>query len=353
LVIQRELARNLSLEVSYLGNRSTHLTMGSSGTQINYVPKDKLSLGGLLLAPLAVTGRPEPFPGFNNQQGANTVAQSLKPYPQYTSVTSDVVLLPQGKGSYHSLQVKATKRFSQGLSGLVFFTWAKGLSNASGGSTTYANFAEGFRQYPGENPTSIDPGVPAAIFGLNFSYDLPFGKGRRFLKSANRVVDSVLGGWTVSGFMRYQSGVALNITAFNFFATTLGYASPPLNLPFEYANYLGENPYGKKDFSHWDYINDRYLNSAAFSSPNAFTLGNTARYLDWVRGPSSKSESLSFLKSVSISEGVKLTLGADLVNPFNIVRWGNPSTIVGLPTFGQITTTQGARQIQINMGLNF
>ena len=50
---------------------------------------------------------------------------------------------------------------------------------------------------------------------------------------------------------------------------------------------------------------------------------------------------------------VKFTLGADLVNPFNIVRWGNPSTLVGLPTFGQITTTQGARQIQINMGLSF
>ncbi len=353
LVIQRELARNLSLEVSYLGNRSTHLTLGSSATQINYVPKDKLSLGFLLLAPLAATGQPEPFPGFNNQQGANTVAQSLKPYPQYTSVTSDVALLPQGKGSYHSLQIKATKRFSQGLSILSFFTWAKGLTNAAGGSTTYANFAEGFRQYPGDNATSIDPGVPAAIFGVNFSYDLPFGRGKHFLKSANKVVDGILGGWTVAGFMRYQSGTALNITAFNFFATTLGYASPPLNLPFEYANYKGGTPYGKKDFGNWDYVNDRYLNSAAFSSPDAFTFGNTARYLDWVRGPSSKSESLSFLKSVSIRERVKFTLGADLVNPFNIVRWGNPSTIVGLPTFGQITTTQGARQIQINMGLSF
>jgi hypothetical protein len=353
LVIQRELMRNFSLELSYLGNRSTHLTVGSAATQINYVPKEKLSLGFQLLAPLAVTGMPEPFPGFNTQQGANTVAQSLKPYPQYTSVTSDVALLPQGKGSYHSFQVKATKRFSQGLSGLFFFTWAKGLTNASGGSTTYANFAEGFRQYPGENPTSIDPGVPAAIFGLNFSYDLPFGKGQRFLKSAPRLVDSILGGWTVSGFMRYQSGAALNITAFNFFATTLGYASPPLNLPFEYANYTAGSPYGKTDFSHWDYEQDRYLNAAAFASPAPFTLGNTARYLDWVRGPWSKSESLSFLKSVAISEGVKFNLGADLVNPFNIVRWGNPSTLVGLPTFGQITTTQGARQIQINMGLNF
>lgn len=66
-----------------------------------------------------------------------------------------------------------------------------------------------------------------------------------------------------------------------------------------------------------------------------------------------QSESLSFLKSVDISERVKFNLSADLINPFNIVRWGNPSTLVGLPTFGQITTTQGARQIQINVGLSF
>jgi trimeric autotransporter adhesin len=118
----------------------------------------------------------------------------LKPFPQYTFVQSDVALRPIGKASYHSLQIKATKRFSQGLSGLFFFTWAKSLTNASGGSTTYANFAEGSRQYPGSNPTSIDPGVPAAIFGLNFSYDLPFGKGKRFLASASRLVDSILGG---------------------------------------------------------------------------------------------------------------------------------------------------------------
>jgi hypothetical protein len=60
--------------------------------------------------------------------------------------------------------------------------------------------------------------------------------------------------------MRYPSGAALNITAFNFFASTLGYASPPLNLLFEYANYNGRAPYGKTDFSHWDYGSDRYLN---------------------------------------------------------------------------------------------
>jgi hypothetical protein len=355
LVIQRELLPNFSLELSYQGSRSTHLTVGSGAAQFNYVPTDKLSLGFLLLQPInsplaQAAGFKEPFTGFANQQGANTVAQSLKRYPQYTFVQSDVALLPIGKGSYHSFQIKANKRFSQGLSSLFFFTWAKGLSNASGGSTTYANFAEGSRQFPGSNPTSIDPGVPAAIFGLNFSYELPFGKGKRFMASAPRFVDSVLGGWTVSGFMRYQSGSALQIWAINPFASILGYSS---FIPMAYANYNGKPVYQKTDFGNWEPINDRYLNSAAFESPALFSFGNTARYLDWARGPWMKSESLSLLKNVSITERVKFRLGADFVNPFNIVRWGNPSTMVGIPTFGQITTTQGSRKIQINMALNF
>ncbi len=360
LVIQRELLPNFALEVSYLGSRSTHLAVGGIATQLNYLPADKLSLGGLLLLPInhpavAAAGYTEPFPGFASQQ-ANTLAQALKPYPQYTYVLSDVALKPVGKASYHSLQIKATKRFSQGLSGLGFFTWAKSLTNAHGGSTTYAIFAEGLRQYPGSNPTTIDPGVPAAILGLNLSYDLPFGKGKHFLASAPKFVDLFLGGWNVTGFMRYQSGAALQVTGFSFFNSIFGYGyPPPLNgIPFANANYTAGQPvYNKTDFSHWDWVNDRYLNSDAFSMPAPFTFGNTARYLDWVRGPWTKSESLSISKAVAISERVRFTLGADFINPFNIARWGSPSTTVGLPTFGQITSTQGSRQVQINMKFDF
>jgi len=291
-----------------------------------------------------------PFPGFYNQFGANTVAQALKPYPQYTFVDSDVALEPLGKGSFHSLQLKATKRFSQGLSGLFFFSWAKSISNASGGNTTYANFAEGALQYPGLNPTAIDPGVSAATFGANFSYELPFGKGKQFLKSASRLTDSVLGGWTVSGFLRYQSGAALQIWAINPFASTFGYSE---FAPAVYANYVGGSAYEKTDMSNWNPYADVYLNPAAFQSPALFAFGNTARYLTWVRAPWLKSESLSIRKGFPIAEKVTFSLGADFVNPFNIVRWGSPATLVGIPTFGTITSTQGARTIQLNAIVKF
>jgi hypothetical protein len=171
--------------------------------------------------------------------------------------------------------------------------------------------------------------------------------------------DFVLGGWTVSGSLRYTSGNAMQINAFNFFASTLGYNTSVLGLPFEFANYVGGNPHGT-----WSgkfnpkrpntAFGDSYLNASAFSSPAPFTFGNTAPYLSWVRGFTQGSEALEIQKTISIRERLKFDFGADFVNPFNIVRWANPSTLVGTPTFGTVSGTQGTpRQIQINGKINF
>jgi hypothetical protein len=150
--------------------------------------------------------------------------------------------------------------------------------------------------------------------------------------------------------MRYQSGTALQIWAINPFSSAFGYSA---FAPAVYANYTGEPVYDKKDLSNWNPYSDTYLNPDAFASPDLFTYGNTARYLDWARGPWQNSESLSISKTIDITERANFQLGADFINPFNIVRWGNPSNLAGIPTFGMITSTQGSRSIQINMEVNF
>ena len=346
---EREIAPNLSLDISYIGSHSTHLALGSTASQINYLPASDLAMGFGLLAPAAALGI-SPFPGFANQLGANSVAQALKPYPQYTFVASDEALLPEGKAHYDSLQIKATKRFSYGLTGLAFFTWMKNMSNAFGGNTVYSNFAEGALQYPGLNPQVIDPGTPAATFSTSLSYDLPVGKGRAFLKNASKLTDALLGGWRLSAFLRYQSGAALQIDAIDPFAATFGYS--PF-APFEYANYSGAPVYSSYQGS-FDPAKDTYFNSAAFSSPNLFTFGNTARYLSWARGFWQKSEALELRKTFSATERWKIDFGADFVNPFNIVRWADPSTLAGIPTFGTVTGVQGTpREIQLNAAVRF
>ncbi len=353
--IQREILPNLALDVMYVGSHSTHLALGSSASEINYLPAADLKYGFLLLQPAnspaaSAIGVGVPFPGFMNQLGANSVAQALKPYPQYTFVSSDEALLPEGKAHFDSLQVKATKRFSYGLSGLAFVSWMKNMSNAFGGNTTYANFAEGALQYPGYNPLVVDPGTPAFTFSTSLSYQLPFGKGRTYMHSANKLMDSIFGGWILSGFVRYQSGAALQIDAINPFAGTFGYS--PL-APFEYANYVGGPVYSSYQGS-FDPAKDRYLNPSAFASPSLFTFGNTARYLSWARGFWQKTESVEIGKTFAITERFNFDLSADLVNPFNIVRWANPSTLAGVPTFGTVTNIQGTpRTIQLNGKIRF
>jgi len=173
LDIQREVANNLSLDVEYIGSHSTHLGLSGSASQLNYVNQSNLSQGFGLLAPCAVVPTCTlPYANFPSQLGASaTVAQALKPYPQYTYVGTDAALLPEGKAHYNSLQVKLTKRMSYGLNGLAFFTWSKNMTDDAGaGSTTYASSFGSVLQYPGQNPVTIDPQNPAAIFGSSLSY---------------------------------------------------------------------------------------------------------------------------------------------------------------------------------------
>lgn len=366
LDIEREVLPNLSLDVSYIGSHSTHLALTGSPTQLNYLPASDLSLGGLLLAPCAAVGPActPPYPAFNSQLGLNSVAQALKPYPQYNNVAVDGVLLPEGKARYNSLQIKATKRTSFGLSGLAFFTWMKNMSNAFGSDNTYSSIGIDLMQYPGQNPVAYDPGTPAATFGVSWNYQLPFGKGRAFLNKIPAPADLVLGGWSLSGTLRYTDGTAMQIDAFNFFAATFGYNT--LGAPIEFANYNGGNPHGKWS-GKFDPYKDNYFNTTPdsktgltpFSAPtptgtNLIAFGNTQEALPWMRGFTQGSEALEFGKTIPIHERLNFDLSGDFINPFNIVRWANPANLVGIPTFGTVTGTQGTpREIQINAKIRF
>ena len=78
------------IEANYIGSRSTHLGFA---TNYNYMPIEGLQYGSLLLQPItsaaaAAAGFSSPYPSFASQRGANTVYQSLRPYPQYTAVTT-------------------------------------------------------------------------------------------------------------------------------------------------------------------------------------------------------------------------------------------------------------------------
>jgi hypothetical protein len=337
---QRELWSDLIVDVSYLGSRSTHLGLPPANSQVNYVPQQYLALGNVLLQPIssaaaAAAGYSEPFAGFANQLGANTVAQALKPYPQYTSITAANARLTEGEARYHSIQTRGTKRFSGGLSLVSFLTWMKNESN-----TNYTF------QYPGDRSMRVDPGTPPWVFGASWVYELPFGDDRRWLRSAPAAVSALASGWQVAGSVRYQSGAALAITSNN----NLG----PLGYAIKYADRVDGVDVYKDGRDGFNPTTDRYLNSAAFAVPAAFALGNTGGPVEYVRGFGQKSESISVSKQARLGDSRRISVGLDITNPFNFVRWNDPNTNISAGAqFGSVTSTQPARTMQVNLSYSF
>jgi hypothetical protein len=327
------------MDLLYVGSRSSHLGLTGNNTQINFVPIQYLALGNLLFQPInsaaaQAAGFKEPFPGFATQLGANTVAASLKPFPQYTSVTANSTRLMEGKAQYDSFQIKATQRLTGGLSMVSFYTYMRNRSN-----TNYTV------QYPGELPLAIDPGTPPHIFSLSWSYELPFGRDRAFLSGDSGIVSAIVSGWRLSGALRYQSGAALTITASNNLA--------PLGYAIKYANRVEGVDVYKDELKGFDPATDRYLNAGAFVAPAAFALGNAVGPLDYVRGFTQKSEALSLARTFNIGNH-RLDVGIDALNPFNFVRWNDPNTNISSGAqFGSVSGTQGARTLQLNFAYKF
>ncbi len=345
--LQRELARNLALEATYIGSHSTHLILSSAQANLNVLDPAYLSLGNLLFqdinsAQAKAAGITAPYPNFLNQRN-RTVGQALRPYPQYLNVGQE--WSPEGISRFNSLQLKLTKRYSSGLTLLTFYTWSKNMTNTDGGPIDLGP-SDGNIQNPRNRAgeVSVSSDGPPHVFVASGSYELPFGKGKPFL-SRSAVLNPVVGGWQITAYVRYADGLPLSITGGNPISA-FGY-------PSIRANYVGGSPYLDNDPRNFDPAVNLYLNPASFTAPGTFQFGNTARVLDWARGFSQKSESLSIAKRIPITERVRAVLRADAQNPFNFVRWSNPNTNISGSTFGKVTGAAAGRSIQLNAAIEF
>lgn len=344
--VQRELARNLSLETTYIGSRSTHVAFT---TNYDVMPLDGLPYGSTLLQPItsaaaAAAGIVSPFPAFGGQIGANTVYQALKPYPQYTAVTAGTasfaggsalggVADPSGRAKYNSLQIKINKRFSNGLTLLGFYTWSKSFTWAAG-------------QYPNSRFYQLDANPPE-VLSFSWAYSLPFGKGKGLLDTNSKVVNAIVSGWKVNGFVKYTDGAPLTITGAGGSLGQIGYSQWATAI-------VGVSPYATTNPRDFDPAKSRYLNAAAFSLTTGFNFGTLAPNASWIRGFSGKSENLTVGRVFKVRERFSFDFSIDAINPFNFVRWSNPATNLASPsTFGVVTAAAAGRTLQVNGKLSF
>jgi len=279
--------------------------------------------------------------------GRNTQADRPFPFVQ-ESIGWDTAVV---NNWYHSFNLRVERRFSQGLTFLANYTVSKNIDSGGSGNSlfdqqgdTRALDAYNLKLERGISPTDI----PQKL-ALSSLYDLPFGRGKRFL-GHGRVLHHIVGNWQVNGILLLRSGfpsdfrVARLAPVFN----TANRPNRVLGQPT-----LVENP----GF-------DQYFNPRAFGVPPTVpnirgapiqTLGNAGRSI--LRAPGSRNLDLSLFKDIPTSEKTRLEFRVEAFNLSNTPTFELPNArsaglTVGDPAFGRLTGSASVGR-QVQFGLKF
>jgi hypothetical protein len=358
--IQHQFGSDTVLDIEYIGKKGTRLYFAGNNN-LDVLPKSVESLTSDQINNLG-NYVPNPFASLltgsyyaNSPLSSPTVQafQLLLPYPQFTSVTTDEP--PTAFSTYHSLQIAVEKRYSYGLELSTNFTWSKSIDDSSIYDGNVAWLANGNNS--GNNIQ--DPNNPSGEralstfdmpyqFKFNYTYDLPFGRGRTFLRNMPRALDLAIGGWKTAGVWTVHDGFPLQ------FVVTNG-GTPIWTYGAQRPDVVGTPQLTGGSDGNW--INNYFANPQVFQIPQPYTLGDVSRTVGSVRSPFFFSTNLSIMKEFALSpkdEALRLELRLEAENAFNHPVFGTPDTVVGDPNFGVISyTSVGPRQCQLAMKLYF
>ena len=330
--VQRELTTNLSLEAAYVGSIITHV--GIPDSNLNQLSVEQLAMGPALLARV-----PNPWVGLiprSSSLGDPTlpVAQLLRPYPQYTTVS--LYRNNVGTTHYHGAYLKLEQRLAHGLSYLVSYTRSKLTDDASSvfdasiltGPVVNYLVADSFnRRLERDYSTGDIPHVLAASAVWNASWRVGGWFG------------TIVNGWSLSGVLTLQSGVPVAVTQATNNNAFAGFGTQRPNLV------------GDPDLSADERSVSRWFNTAAFTTAPQFTLGSSSR--NPVRGPAYRNLDLALVRRIPLSGRHALELRAEAFNVTNTPALGAPNGVFGSAAFGTITTAGDPRVIQLAVKLLF
>lgn len=312
--VERDLGFQTALRVSYDGNHGSDL---------------------------GVTTNPDQVPV--NTVGFATASLSA-PYP----LLAQIVYLTNGaRSNYNAFTVAVNKRMSKGLQFQVSYNFAKNLSN--GGGYAPSGFAgEGGGTLSDPSNPNLDYGNVAYTrrdrFLTTFLYNLPFSH------TGNRIVNQLAGGWELAGVLTFQTGPFLQVVASG--ADPSGTNFPNLQGSGRVDVVSGVSPYATNPSPA------QWFNAAAFMIPGDHIGRFGDEQVGYVNGPGTQAVSLSFFRTVSFTERLRLRVGISAANAFNHPNYGNPGTTLNSSTFGTITTLQsaegaGPRQVQLTGRITF
>ena len=324
LSVQQEIFGNMVLDVAYVGNKAKNLVILADLNQAR----------PLTAAEFALPAAQRPS------------LQARRPIAGFGTISA---VLPEGVSSYNALQVKLERRFSQGLYFLNSFTWSKALDNASqvleepnGNTGTPQNVFDiandrgiGAYDQPFNNTTS-------------FVFDLPVGRGRWLGDDMNPVLDSILGGWVLSGVNTMTSGQPINFRygpspVTNNLPSFLGGVALRPNVLCDPIN-RGDRPNPTRDY---------FVRSCLAAPPVTAPFGNAGRNI--ARSNSYFNFDLGVHKQfrLPINEQTRLEFRAEFFNLFNRTNFQAANSDINSAAFGNISNTFPARQIQLALKFTF
>jgi Carboxypeptidase regulatory-like domain len=340
---QRTIFNTISVGATYAGSRGDFLGGAGRGFYSNQLDPRFLVLGNLLTqqataanitaAQAIVPGISLPYTGFSG-----TIAQMLRPFPQYSGVTD--VYGDVARSTYHSLQLTLEKRRSDdGLIVNFNYTYSRTKDNLA--ARTGYNFDQEWAVGVNDQPH---------VWNAMVVYNVPFGaEGKP--GSGNAVVRAIVKDWQLSGITQFRSGRPLGaiLAACNLPNAGTCYADfapgftgdVRINGDYGDGDVLGATP-------------PAYIDRTAFQSPAAFTYGNTPRTLAFdLRNPSYFNQDLSVRRDFHVSK-LKLGFGLDVFNLFNNVVFGGIQSNITNANFGRVSSqTNTPRVGQVKVRVEF
>lgn len=315
--IERQMTRDLSMELAYAGTKGTRLIQRFDGNA------------------------PPPGPGNINLRRPYTFVD----VPGLGIVTplSDTFRREfSGNSTFHSFQFKTEKRFSSGLSFLTSYMWSKTISDSRGGADAGGTAPVGVQNpYNLRAEKSLADEHFAHRFVGSVNYDLPWGRGRMFLRDMPAALDAVIGGWAIGGITTMHTGRRVNI----------GVRGNPANTGSRNPNRPNVVPGEEIQLDDGVRSLQRWFNTEAFVANAPFTFGNAARNL--VEGPGRVNFDLAAYKGFAIRENMRLQFRGEFFNAMNTPAFGAPGSNLGTGQFGVISGAGAGRIIQLGAKLYF
>jgi hypothetical protein len=341
LSVERALTQNMSLRIGYSGSHASNNTVnedpntipsqicsnpsGCLAGGVNPISSAVLVPAGTQYIPaLGPNGRPDPY------------------------MANGFFWYSAGIANYNAVGVDLTERVSSGLSFRGSYTYSRNLDNGSGlnsqdSQNQTQELLDRYDPHRDYGRSSLD--FEHQVSG-NFTYQLPFGSGKRFLSGLHGASDKLLGGWQMNGILTLLSGFPVTPLVGTNQSGDGNLRNP--DRPNLNPNFQG-NPL--------PHTVDQWFNPAAYSLPTLGTYGNAAR--GSINGPGMSDFDFSLFKSTPIRENKSLQFRAEFFNIANIVNFGVPATSIFSgstisSSAGRITsTTTTSRQIQFGLKLLF